>query len=151
VTLKGPDAATRSKVVKRARLDPVWFVEHILGDKPGEDSKKVLEAVRDNTEVSWRSCHSASKSWTAARVALWFLISHYKSRVITTAPTDRQVRGILWSEIRQAHANAVYPLGGRMRTQELEMDEEDMWSRGRRRGVWHHAGDPRGHRRGARK
>ncbi len=125
--MSGMGAAMRSKILRRSKLDPVWWVETILGDELWDDEKKLLEALRDDDEVAWKSCHSGGKSWTAARGALWFLYNFYRSIVITTAPTDRQVRGILWSEIRQAHANARYPLGGRMLSQQLFVDEDVGW------------------------
>ncbi len=41
-----------------------------------------------------------------------------------TAPTNRQVKHILWREIRAAHAKAVFPLGGRVLTQEIHLGDE---------------------------
>lgn len=96
----------------RGQTDPVWWVKHILGDRPWQVQKDILRALVDNREVNVRSCHSAGKSWVASRAALWFLYNHPDSLVITTAPTARQVRGILWKEMRTAHRRSRYPLGG---------------------------------------
>lgn len=105
-------AATALEVADRGQSDPVWWVSKILGDSPWKKQREILEAVRDEREVNVRSCHSAGKSWVASRAALWFLYNHPDSLVITTAPTARQVRGILWKEIRLAHARSKVPLGG---------------------------------------
>ena len=61
------------------------------------------------------SCHSIGKTFTSARLALWFLLCFPKSLVLTTAPTNRQVNFLLWGEIRSAYKNATIPLGGDLR------------------------------------
>lgn len=101
-------------MAERGQQDPVWWVSEVLGDRPWAKQREILEAVRDEREVNVRSCHSAGKSWVASRAALWFLYNHPDSLVITTAPTARQVRGILWKEIRLAHARSRVPLGGHL-------------------------------------
>jgi phage terminase large subunit len=107
-------AAEVARLAKRGSSDPTWWVREVLGDSPWEIQSRILEAVRDHREVNVRSCHSAGKSWVASRAALWFLFNHPESLVITTAPTARQVRGILWKEIRTAHRKSCVPLGGDM-------------------------------------
>ncbi len=116
-------------IYDRAQQDPVWWVETILGDRLWQRQRDIIESVRDNPETAVKSCHGPGKSFTAARVALWFLMTHRPSIVITTAPTDRQVRGILWKEIRAAHARSRYPLGGTLLSQELKLDS-DWWAWG---------------------
>lgn len=61
-----------------------------------------------------RNC---GKDWLAARAALWFHCTHFPSIVVTTGPTDRQVRKVVWGEIHAAHRQAArvnpeYPIGG---------------------------------------
>ena len=109
MTMK-PDEAKALR--QRGTTDPVWWVTHILGDKPWAVQQEILKALVHNREVNVRSCHSAGKSWVASRAALWFLFNHPDSLVITTAPTARQVRGILWKEMRTAHRRSLFPLGG---------------------------------------
>jgi hypothetical protein len=108
-------------LVNRGQSDPVWWVENILGDQPWKVQKDILRALVTNREVNVRSCHSAGKSWVASRAALWFMFNHPDSLVITTAPTARQVRGILWKEIRTAHARSKFPLGGEPSTTALRI------------------------------
>jgi len=94
------------------RADPGWWMQTVLGDKPWSAQLELACALRDNREVAVKSCNSAGKSWISGRIVLWFLHTHIPSVVITTAPTDRQVKHILWQEIRTAHSHAVMPLGG---------------------------------------
>lgn len=117
------EADARAMVV-RGRKDPPWFFTNVLGADPWWKQIEIAEAVRDNRRTSVASCHSGGKSWIAARVVLWFLYCHYPSIVITTAPTDRQVRGILWKEIRYAYNNALTALGGRLLTQRLDLADD---------------------------
>lgn len=115
--------------VDRALNDPAWWVRNILGHRPWQKQVEIFESVRDNRETAVKSCHAAGKSFSAASVALWFLYAHRPSIVITTAPTDRQVKGILWKEIRTGHQRAKYPLGGTLLSQELKLDN-DWWAWG---------------------
>lgn len=117
-----PDQA--ALLAERARTDPVWWVREVLGYEPWEKQIEIIESVRDNRTTAVKSCHAAGKSSIAARTALWFLYSHKPSIVLTTAPTDRQVRGILWKEIRSSVQRARRRLGGALLTQELKLDED---------------------------
>lgn len=116
--------AESKKVLKRSQRDPAWWARTVLGVRLWAKQVSILESVRDNAETSVRSCHSMGKSFVAAVIALWFLFSHPRSIVITTAPTDRQVRGILWKEIGAHHRRAKFPLGGRPLAQELKVDRD---------------------------
>lgn len=108
----------------RALKDPVWWIRNVLGHEPWEKQIEIIESVRDHRTTTVKSCHAAGKSFVAASVALWFLYTHKPSIVLTTAPTDRQVKGILWKEIRKSYQHAKYPLGGTILTQELKLDND---------------------------
>ena len=109
-------------MLARSQQEPAWWTTNILGNNLWQTQEDIIRSVRDNHETVVASCHGAGKSYTAANVALWYLFNHKPSVVITTAPTDRQVRGILWKEIRLAHGRARIPLGGKLLTQELKLD-----------------------------
>ena len=109
-------------MLARSQQEPAWWTTNILGNNLWQTQEDIIRSVRDNHETVVASCHGAGKSYTAANVALWYLFNHKPSVVITTAPTDRQVRGILWKEIRLAHGRSRIPLGGKLLTQELKLD-----------------------------
>lgn len=109
------------------RKDPARFIREVLGGDPWEKQVEIMEAVRDNPRVAVRSCSSSGKSWTAACVVLWFLLTHNPATVITTAPTQRQVRDILWREVHARYYGAKIPLGGKLLTTELQYDEVSKW------------------------
>lgn len=81
-------------------------------------------SVRDNKYTAVRSCYGGGKSKTAAEATLWFLDIHKPSKVITLAPTWTQVEKILWAEIAKCYNNARVPIGGRLLTTELKIDDD---------------------------
>ncbi len=117
------------RIVQKSLDHPDWWIKNILGDDLWEKQAQILESIRDNQETAVASCHGAGKSFTASRALLWYLFTHRPSLVITTAPTDRQVKGILWKEIRLAHQRSKIKLGGKMLTQELKLDS-NWWAWG---------------------
>ena len=121
-----PEIAVRT--LRRGRGDPAWWIRSTLGDDPWPAQVEIMESVRDNRETSVKSCQGAGKSWNASRLVLWFLYNWAPSIVLTTAPTDRQVRGILWKEIRLAHRRSPM-LGGECLTERLEL-APDHWALG---------------------
>jgi hypothetical protein len=62
-----------------------------------------------------------------AQLVIWFLSNHPDSICISTAPTYRQVKSLLWGEIRSAHKNAKFPLGGKMSDSGTEWRISDKW------------------------
>jgi hypothetical protein len=124
-----PSPRTARATVLRGRRDPAWWIRRTLGDRPWSKQVEIMASVRDNRETAVKSCQGAGKSWNASRLVLWFLYNWAPSVVLTTAPTDRQVRGILWKEIRTAHAGARLPLGGECLTERLEL-APDHWAWG---------------------
>jgi phage terminase large subunit len=108
-------------ILDRSQKDPVFFCQQVLGCEPWLKQDQILESIRDNPRTSVRSCHGIGKSFIGGRAALWFLYSYPNSVVVTTAPTGRQVKKILWQEIRRAHAGAKYSLGGKCLTTEIQI------------------------------
>lgn len=108
----------------RHLLDPGLWVREILGYEPWEKQIQILNSIRDNKVTAVKSCHAAGKSFVASAGILWYLYNHPHSICISTAPTDRQVTGILWKEIRTAHARAKVKLHGTCLTQELKLGED---------------------------
>ena len=98
------------KFQEKIRNNPVFFVEEVLGNPLWDKQKEILEAIRDNHEVAVRSCHASGKSYVAGRIVHWWLNSWKDSVVITTAPTFRQVKEVLWREIKGSiRGKKIYP------------------------------------------
>ena len=85
---------------------PEGFVEIALGEFLWSKQREILRSLVDNKRTAVPACHAPGKSHIAARAAAWWGAVHPpgSALVITTAPTFRQVRTILWPHIRKVHA-----------------------------------------------
>lgn len=108
------------------RRNPSMFFKDVLGCSAWYKQLEIAEMVRDNSFVTVRSCNGAGKTFIAARIILWFLFSHYPSRVIVTSPSTRQVVSGVWGEVGKAYRSAKIPLGGELLQQELRL-KKDFW------------------------
>lgn len=111
-------------LLEKGQQYPRWWVREVLGAKLWHKQEEILRSIRDHERTSVPAAFGVGKTFIAAHAAHWFLYNHYPSKVISTAPTNRQVKDLLWREIRTAHKKALRPLGGTMLTQELTLDEE---------------------------
>lgn len=57
-------------------------------------------SVRDNKQTYVHAAHAMGKSRLAAITAIWWFCSRSPSRVIATSSSEKQLRQVLWSEIR---------------------------------------------------
>ena len=101
------------RLFRRGKNDPAFFVENVVGTTTlWHKQIEIANSVRDNFRTAVRSCNGAGKTFISAAIVAWFLTSHVNSIVISTAPTSRQVRELLWQEINNIKVNSNYPLGG---------------------------------------
>lgn len=89
------------------------FIREDLGEDPWSKQVEIIEAVERYPMVAVASCHGAGKTRTAAMIAVAWLHTRQPSVVLTTAPSDRQVRHILWREINAIYRRSKVPLLGR--------------------------------------
>lgn len=92
----------------------LYFKEALDVDTIEDYQVNVLKQIVGHKQVAIKACHSVGKTWTMARVALWFFGCYKNSIVITTAPTYNQVENLLWGELREAYKNSKIPVGGRL-------------------------------------
>ena len=105
------------------RDDPLGFVKDILSDSgtPYAKQEELFNAlVSDKRRVSVVGCNSSGKDWAAARAILWWIETRPKAKVVVTGPTLRQVKEIVWKELRAAHAAAKHRLSGKVRVGEYD-------------------------------
>ena len=117
--------------IERYQNDPVAFMTQVLDVKPEHiwsKMRQVAESVRDNQFTAVPAGHDVSKTYTAARLAIWFKMMFQPSTVLTTAPNDNLVRTQLWREIHAAHSGAKIPLGGKMQTTFWDVKPKDLQS-----------------------
>lgn len=111
--------------LKYLQDNPDFFLTESVGITSIENYQKtILRAIVENERVAIAACHNVGKSWTLARAVIWFMSCFPGAKVITTAPTYNQVKNILWSEIRSAHAQSKIPLGGSLNLTEWRIDAD---------------------------
>jgi len=119
---------------ERYANDPVGFAEDILQVELWSKQKDILLSVRDNKHTAASAAISTGKSFAAACVALWFFNTRPNSKIIVTAaPPERQIKDILFAEIRKLHRQAtdrgVRLVGRRPQTMQIVADD-NWWIRG---------------------
>jgi hypothetical protein len=111
------------------RQDPCGFAVNVLGVKPDylwSGLRRVLESVRDNQLTAVPAGHSVSKTFGAGRILVpWFKTCFQPSTIITTAPSDNQVRNQLWREVHAGVNGSKVPLGGNLTTLQWEVKPSD--------------------------
>ena len=100
------------------------FASETLGVTLWRKQQEVLEAVRDERRVAVKSGNGLGKDFTAAVAVLWYLQRHDPAIVLSTAPTFRQVRHVLWRQIHALYRRAAETLGGRMLDTRWELAED---------------------------
>jgi hypothetical protein len=88
--------------------DPVEWVKNKLDIDLYSKQREILRLLEKVPKLAVPSCHNAGKSFTAALAAARWLAKYPPgtARVISTAPSDSQVRAILWNEIGQLKERA---------------------------------------------
>ena len=111
-------------LIEKSRKDPVWWIENVLGVSLWSKQKELCYSVRDHERTACPASFGVGKTFLSACLALWFLYNHKPAKVISTAPTFRQVRDLLWAEIRNLHARSKMPLGGDCLQLSLKLNDE---------------------------
>ena len=92
-------------------LDPIKFLNKFwpkvrLYDKQVE----VVYSVMNNDETYVPAGNMLGKDFIAGFIAIWFFLSRYPCRVVTTSADHAQLESVLWGEIRRFIDTAKYPL-----------------------------------------
>ncbi len=115
------------RLVLKYRNDWNAFARNCLGVKLDPKQDEVLHSMQVNRRTVVKSGHGRGKDYTAACGSICHLLTRYPSKVINTGPTDRQVKGIMMTEIRSIWKNSKVPLGGRLGDATIKFDFADNW------------------------
>ena len=85
-----------------------------MGVKLWSRQEEILRAVAANPRVAVRSGHKIGKSTAAVVIALWWVVTRKRARVIMTSASYRQVKSILWKELRRIAREAKVNIGGKL-------------------------------------
>lgn len=96
--------------------DPVVWAKRTLNIDLWSKQREILRLLEVVPKLAVPSCHDAGKSFIASLATARWLAKWPPgtARVVTTAPTNTQVRAILWNEINALHARSEGRLPGRV-------------------------------------
>ena len=83
--------------------NPVKFQYHFLGRKLWAKQREILRSVYDNPLTAVKGCHASGKTFAAAGLPLSWLARYKTGKVMTTAPTLRQVK-TFWRDVSVARS-----------------------------------------------
>lgn len=100
-----------SKPDARWARNPVAWATEKMGLELWSGQKEILRSVATYPLTAVKSCHEIGKSYSAALTVCWWLDTHPPGSafVVTSAPTDKQVKAILWREIGRMHRSGGLP------------------------------------------
>ena len=122
--LRAPAPGTNRVQNSKTRADAVWFATHGLGQKPWSKQREILKAIQTHRLVAVRSCNGSGKTYAAALATIWWLMAHEEAIVITTGPSERQVKELLWREIRAVYQQNQRIIGGKITATRLELSNK---------------------------
>ena len=102
--------------------NPIGFATDILGVTLTADQELILNKLMDSAEVNVQSSHGQGKTFLAAICVLHWVFC-VGGLAVTTAPTGRQTKELLWGEVRRLHAANQVKLGGTCQTLSLKLNE----------------------------
>ncbi len=104
---------------------PIAFAREVLGAELWHKQVEVLNALTEHRRVAVKAGNGLGKGFCAAVAVLWFIHAHQDAAIaLSTAPTFRQVRHILWRQIHRLYRPAAETLGGKMLDTRWELSDE---------------------------
>jgi phage terminase large subunit len=115
--------------VRKVVSNPVLFATHVLGVTLWQREIEILRSIKSHRRTAVKACHGVGKTFTLAVAALWWLARYAEGIVLTTSPTQRQVRTQLWSELHRAveRARVPYP---KLKTTEFKFRDDNNFAIG---------------------
>lgn len=102
------------------------YIELYLNETIWSKQKEICQSVEANRYTAVKSCHGTGKSFISSRIITGW-VGRYapgEAFAITTAPTDAQVKAILWREINKCFKRNTRILPGRVNLKEWYIDNE---------------------------
>lgn len=129
IAMRSSKAADAS--LAKYRDDPVGYCTEVLKVVLTEDQARIARAFLEPPfKVKVRAGHNVGKTFLFAALANWWFDTRDPGIVITTAPTERDVVDLLWTEVRLQRSRAnlpdvfIGPAAPEMRT------SPDHWAKG---------------------
>lgn len=82
--------------------DPEGYAEHVLGVEWWAKQRAIARSlITPPYKTLVKACHNVGKTHLGGGLVNWFFDCFAPSIALTTAPTSRQVRALLWKEVRR--------------------------------------------------
>lgn len=105
--------------------EPEEFYKKVFGMELAPFQVSMLDTILNNKYTAVTTCTSIGKTMTLSRFVLYWLHTHPNSIVITTGPSGRQVRYVMWGNVRTAAEEARMDLLGEAMVDRYEIGP--MW------------------------
>ena len=106
-------------------ISPVDFAREVLKVQLWSKQEEVLSSLLEHRRVAVKSGNGLGKGFSAAVALLWFLHAHQDAAIVlSTAPTFRQVRHVLWRQVHSLYRPAAKALGGKMLDTRWEISDD---------------------------
>src|SRR5271169_6006955 len=115
--------------VREIVREPALFAENVLGLRLWDSEVEILKSIKTHRRTAVKACHAVGKTFALAIAVLWWLARYPDGIVLTTSPTQRQVRTQLWSEIHRIVARAKIPFP-KLKMTEFKFRDEDNFALG---------------------
>jgi hypothetical protein len=104
--------------IRTYRAHPELYVEQVLGRTITPAQRAILRAVRKHDKVMVAASHGIGKTFICGSLVNWHFDCFKPGITLTTAPTESQVKDLLWKEVRtQRKDKSVFsPRAPRMET-----------------------------------
>ena len=108
----------KREIYLKNKNSPRYFRERVLGNGPlWEGQEKIIQAVETAQagglrRIAIKAGKNLGKTYELGEIALWFLFSSPSTLVVTTAPSNRQIKTLLWGEIHKHYIRSRTRLGG---------------------------------------
>ncbi len=109
--LLGLSPPTPRDEMQKYRMDPVGYMRKVLLLTPTPKQEYLARLLLTPPHrLLVKASHNVGKTWLLAALVSWFYDTRtINSAVITTAPTARDVKDVLWAEIRRQRRAANLP------------------------------------------
>jgi phage terminase large subunit len=92
------------------RNDPCQFAKRVLGLRLWSRQEDILRAVMQHRRVAIKACHASGKSFTAAALALFWLLRYPDGKCLITGPSYEQTKHVMFGELNRMIYNAALKL-----------------------------------------
>jgi hypothetical protein len=122
------DSTRIAELVESCGTDYARIVDVVMGDAGfWSRQKEIGHSLAEYPTTLVPAGNGVGKSYSVARLIEAWLIAHRNGIAVTVAPTQEQLQGVLWKEMRRAWRKSKLPLGGHFTQKPLKFTLSDEW------------------------